>query len=245
MKKNLLVMLLSLLIPFSAGIAEAAPAVGDIILSDGSVVGAQDLSAWEAERAPIAVVAAVDEGGSLLGLGVHRSEETLSWAPEGSTGHAVRFSGIESWLEDAEDALASQAAFSGVANGSGSWQAICLADAAGTQDAAKNYPAFHFVQTYADRFGLTGDAAGGWYLPSIAEVCTVYANREAVNASLRAIHALDPEAAMDGLGTNWYWSSSQSALRDDYAWFVHFFNGYASDCPKDFTNLHALAVKRF
>ena len=52
-------------------------------------------------------------------------------------------------------------------------------------------------------------------------------------------------ASMDGLGTNWYWASSQSANHDDYAWFVHYFNGYAADCPKDFDNLHVLAVHAF
>lgn len=29
---------------------------------------------------------------------------------------------------------------------------------------------------------------------------------------------------------------------DDYAWLVHYFNGYAGECPKNFTNVHALAV---
>ena len=32
---------------------------------------------------------------------------------------------------------------------------------------------------------------------------------------------------------------------DDYAWFVHYFNGYAGEYPKNFTNVHALAVRAF
>lgn len=166
------------------------------------------------------------------------------WAPEGSAGETTRFSALESWIEGAQEGWAGQAvAFSGLLNGSGSWQAVCAEDAQGMK--AADYPAFDFANTYATRFGLTGDAASGWYLPSIAEVCAIYQNREAINRSLAIIHSLDSTAAMDGLGTNWYWSSSQSKLRDDYAWFVHFFNGYVCDCPKSFTNLNALAVKRF
>ena len=58
-------------------------------------------------------------------------------------------------------------------------------------------------------------------------------------------YELDEEAAMNGLETNWYWSSSQAGAEDDYAWFVHYFNGYAGECPKNFTNVHALAVRVF
>ena len=85
----------------------------------------------------------------------------------------------------------------------------------------------------------------GWYMPSIAELCKIYQNREAVNNSLQHIYRLDEQAAMNGLETNWYWSASQAASSDDYAWFVHYFNGYAGECPKNFTNVHALAVRAF
>ena len=50
---------------------------------------------------------------------------------------------------------------------------------------------------------------------------------------------------MNGLTTNWYWSSSQADSADDYAWFVHFFNGYAGECPKNFTNVHVIAIRDF
>lgn len=244
MKKGFVLLLALLTCWLGSGCAEAQ--IGDILFSDGTMVAAQSLSLWEADRFPIAVVAAVYEDGAILGLGTQRSDAPLPWAPEGSAGEATRFSALESWIEGAEEGWAGQGvAFSGLLNGSGSWQAVCAQDEQGVKDAAREYPAFDFVNTYAARCGLTGDAASGWYLPSIAEVCAIYENREAINRSLGVIHSLDGEAAMDGLGTNWYWSSSQSNLRDDYAWFVHFFNGYVCDCPKSFTNLHVLAVKRF
>lgn len=113
------------------------------------------------------------------------------------------------------------------------------------EDGEKNYPAFDFADTYASTYDLNGDYTSGWYMPSIAELRSIYQNREAVNISLQKIYELDNNAAMDGLDTNWYWSSSQSDSEDDYAWFVHFFNGYAGECPKNFTNVHALAVRTF
>lgn len=246
MKRWLAFSLMSLLLAFrvGAGCAEAA-AVGDIVLSDGSIVCAQSLSAWDAERFPVAVIAAVYEDGSALGLGTHRSDGPLPWASEGSAGETTRFAALESWIEGAEEGRADLAGFEGLLDGSEGWQIICAEDEQGAMDAARYYPAFDFVSTYAQAHGLTGDAAVGWYLPSIAEVCAAYQNREIIDRSLHLIHSLDGAAAMDGLGTNWYWSSSQSGVRDGYAWFVHYFNGYVSDCPKSFDNLHVLAVKRY
>lgn len=116
------------------------------------------------------------------------------------------------------------------------------ADAA---DEAENYPAFHFVNTYAETYSLADAWASGWYMPDIEELRVIYENREAVNTSLQKIYKLDEYAAMDGLDTNWYWSSSQSESEDDYAWFVHFFNGYSGECPKNFTNVHVLVIREF
>lgn len=243
--KKCLAFLLALLLPnlwMESGCAESAVSVGDIVFSDGSVVSSKSLSAWDEACFPVAVVAAVYADGSILGVATHRSDEPLPWASEGGAGETTRFSALESWIDGAEEGQADQVDFEGLTDGSDSWPLLCAAD---EYAADVDYPAFAFAHAYAETYDLTGDMADGWYLPSIAEVCAIYANREAVNASLRLIHALDDAAAMDGLGTNWYWSSSQSSARDDYAWFVHYFNGYVSDCPKNFTNLHALAVKRF
>ncbi|MDO4283336.1 MAG: DUF1566 domain-containing protein [Clostridia bacterium] len=108
-----------------------------------------------------------------------------------------------------------------------------------------NSSVFDFVSTYAETYKLTGEYASNWYIPSIEEVNMIYENRETINTSLQKIYELDNSAAMNGLNTNWYWSSSESASKDDYAWFVHFVNGYAGECPKDFTNLHVIVVRTF
>lgn len=114
-------------------------------------------------------------------------------------------------------------------------------EAEGTPDS----PAFHFADTYAAVYGLTGEYSSGWHMPSIAELTLIYENSSTINASLQSIYKQNNLAAMNGLGTNWYWASTPSDTDDDYAWFIHFFNGYGDCCPKNFTNLHVLAVRGF
>lgn len=212
-------------------------AVGDIILADGSVATA-NLTAIDSGNLPIAVIAGFTDDGAAFGVGVHRSDNPLQWAPDGTAGYGAKFADIIC----AQDATAT---FSGDTNGSNNWDVILSDDVGGAADAAKNYPAFHFVNTYAQTYNLQGSYASGWYMPSIAELSCVYENREAVNTSLQKIYELNNSAAMNGLDTNWYWSSSQAEAEDNYAWFIHFFNGYAGECPKNFTNVHALAVRTF
>lgn len=110
-------------------------------------------------------------------------------------------------------------------------------------DGEERFPALEFVNAYAETYQLTGDYASNWCIPNIEELRIVYENRETINDSLETIHELDDQAAMNGLDTNWYWSSTQSDSEEDYAWFIHFFNGYAGECPKNFTNVHALAIR--
>lgn len=212
--------------------------VGDIILANGSAVRETDLTAITEGNLPIAVIAGFKEDGTAFGIGVHRSDTPLQWAADNSMGYATGFA----------DTMCTQnpdSNFSGDKDGSDNWDVICTQDSKDTADTATNYPAFHFVNTYAETYNLTGDLASGWYMPSIAELCDIYQNRVAVNASLQHIYSLDNHAAMNGLETNWYWSSSQAGSEDNYAWFVHYFNGYAGECPKNFTNVHALVVRAF
>lgn len=212
--------------------------IGDIILADGSMVKESDLTIVDSSNVPIAVIAGFKEDGTAFGVGVHRSDVPLQWASDNSAGYATNFT-------DTVCTQVSDFAFMGDTDGKDNWKAIYDQESEDTVDAEVNYPAFHFVNTYASKYGLSGKMASGWYMPSIAELYKIYQNRKAVNNSLQHIYRLDEQAAMNGLETNWYWSASQSVSSDDYAWFVHYFNGYAGECPKNFTNVHVLAVRAF
>lgn len=219
--------------------------LGDIILLDGSISCASDYSSIDNNNPPIAIVAAINNDGTVMGLGVHRSENSLQWAPEDTVGYTMDFTDITAVLDGEEESNADTAIFKGDTDGSDNFDVIKTEDESGAEDAYNYYPAFDFINTYADNYNLTGNYTSGWYMPSIDELCTVYKNRDIINISLQKIYELDNTAAMDGLGTNWYWSSSQSVFDDNYVWFVHYFNGYVSDCPKSLTNLHVLAVRKF
>lgn len=212
--------------------------IGDMVLADGSVIKGTDLTAVDSSNAPIAVIAGFKEDGTAFGVGVHRSDTPLQWAADDSAGYVTGFA--ENVCRQESDLI-----FSGDPDGSDNWAVICARDSEGAADAAANYPAFYFVNSYAETYHLTGDYASGWYMPSISELCRIYQNREAINKTLQHIYGLDDQAAMNGLEMNWYWSSSQAGAEDDHEWFVHYFNGYAGECPKNFTNVHALAVRAF
>lgn len=212
--------------------------VGNIVLADGSITKAESLTALDSGNAPVAVIAGFLDNGTAFGVGVHRSDQPLPWARDSTIGYATKFA-------DTVCTLNTDKTFSGDTDGSDNWNEMCAVDSDGITNAENNYPAFHFVNTYAETYGLTDIYASGWYLPSIAELSSVYENRDAINAALEKIYELDHSAAMNGLTTNWYWSSSQADSADDYAWFVHFFNGYAGECPKNFMNVHAIAIRYF
>lgn len=218
--------------------------IGDIVFADGTVGKEAELTAVDSRNLPVAVIAGFRADGTAWGVGVHRSGGPLPWAAAGTVGYGTRFSELVCTQNPVHQS-GSAASFSGDLDSSDNWSVICETDGQGTENAAENYPAYEFVNTYAERWGLTGACAFGWYMPGIQELCTLYQNREAVDASLQKICRLNPDGAMDGLGTNWYWSSSQADSADDYVWFVHYFNGYAGECPKDFTNLHVIAVHEF
>lgn len=170
--------------------------VGDILLADKTVVKAADFTAVDSANLPVAVIAGSRDDGTAFGVGVHRSDTPLQWAPAGTTGCTTPFT--EMMCTDSS---------TGDTDGSDNWDVICTHDAQGAGDAAENYPAFHFINTYALTYGLPESYTSGWYMPSIAELCTVYENRAVINTSLQKIHELDRSASMDGLGTNWYWAS--------------------------------------
>ncbi len=78
--------------------------------------------------------------------------------------------------------------YGGDIDGSDNWDCICAFDPVGTADAATNYPAFNYVNNYADIHGLTGDYATGWYMPSIAELCNIYKNKDIIDKVLDALN---------------------------------------------------------
>jgi len=199
---------------------------GKIILSNNTVVDKDGYMAIDPANPPVAVVCGTNAYGVAIGVALHRSH--LQWAKEGTTGYTTKFEGIVCTPSVSGSGAALTAAFTGDTDGSDNWDYICSVDPEGAANAAVNYPAFDWVLKYNTAYASKlGSARPAWYMPSIAEFCRVYKNREAVNASLSKINGLNSAYADASFGTGWYyWSSSQDSDRSNNAWLADFGSGY-------------------
>ena len=175
--------------------------VGDVLLNDGTTVryDADNLTFTDEQKSKaVGVLYYINEYGVPSGwLGIYNNSG--SWAKKDSTGYDTEFNDI---ICTPSTTTANAAKFTGDTDGSDNWAYICSIDPEGTADAAENYPAFNYVNNYASRFGLTGDYAAGWYMPSIAELCDISRSRGILNSVLEAIGG----TKLNGI---YYWSSSQ------------------------------------
>ena len=218
---------------------------GKIILSNNTVVDKDGYMAIDPANPPVAVVCGTNAYGVAIGVALHRSH--LQWAKDKTTGYNTKFEGIICTPSIAyQTRAAASATFTGDKNGSDNWDYICSIDPEGTADAATNYPAFAWVQnyntTYSDKLG---SARPAWYMPSIAELCEVYKNKDAVNASLLKIKGLDGTYADSNLGTGYFWSSSQHSDYTYYAWLAEFGSGYLSSYYFKNSNYNVCCIAGF
>jgi len=208
---------------------------GDFILKDGTTLaGSTELTA---EQKPNVVAVAFDINGVFLGLGLKQSSSfDLLWAPSGTTGYNTYFTEIRASPNKTGSGAASTATITGDTDGSDNWDYVKSIDPEGAADATTKYPAFNYAATYGTTAGLEGDLATGWYMPSIAELCELYKNKDVLNASLE-------KAGGTQFRDYWYWSSSQSSYVY-YAWKLDFSNGYLGDYPK-YSNNYVCCVRAF
>lgn len=161
-------------------------AVGDFVYSDGSA-DSKDATLDATKKA--AAVAVIFDATSKKGVGL-KEKKNPTWAPESTTGETTKFSTDEN-------------------DGSGNWAVIQAADPSGAANAAANYPAFNFCNTYG--VAVAG-VSSGWYLPAIAELSALSSAYSTVNASIEKIGENGDDVAK--LGSSWYWSSSQMTAGD-------------------------------
>ena len=206
---------------------DTAYAVGKIVLADKTVVD-KDSYAMDTNNPPVGIICAINSYGVPRMIALHTGSSLL-WAKSGSTGYNTKFEGIICTPSNWGSGAAETATFEGDIDGSDNWEYIKQQDPAGAADAATNYPAFHWVNTYNTTYAAKlGSARPSWYMPNLAELCEVYKNKDKINASLKTIHDASGGSAYadESLGTNSYWSSSQSSHLYNVAWFVYFGDGF-------------------
>ena len=210
--------------------------VGKIVLADKSLVEKDSYTSIDTSNPPVGVICGLTYGVPKM-IALHSSDSGLSWAKRYSTGYNTKFEGIICTPSKTGSGAALSATFTGDTDGSDNWAYIKSKDAEGTADAvvAENYPAFNWVSQYNTKYAdKLNNKKFDWYMPSIAELCGVYKNRTAIDASLSKIHGLANGSgyADEKLVNRWYWSSSQ--ISDNYvAWLVDFSDGDVGDHIKD------------
>ena len=181
--------------------------VGDVILRDGSRVSAASLAdGINSDNPPVAVVAYFVDGGYVA---VGMPSEELAWTASDNADATKKFTAVASNKIPTDDGYD----FTGVVDGSTSWQKLCDCDATGIEDVALHYPAFFYAKNYASENRISGD----WYVPSIAELYEVYVNHDCINSSLKAIGQTEL--------TKMYWSSSLYETKQhetNSAWYLNF-----------------------
>ena len=201
--------------------------VGKIVLADKTVVDKDSYTGIDSSNPPVAIICGTNGYGAAVGIALHTSGNDLVWAKDGSTGYKTMFEGIICEPSTTGSGAAQTATFTGDTDGSDNWEYIKSIDPAGAADAATNYPAFNWVNTYNETYKTKlNNKTFAWYMPSLAELCEVYKNITAINASLAKISSLNSSYADASLGTLWYWSSSQYSGSNYGAWNVYFSDGY-------------------
>ena len=224
--------------------------VGDIILTDGTKVSVNNVATYtiDENNKPIGVVAMIYDyygvpAPKVIGL---QGAANIMLA-DNITGYNTKFTNIvcipsQTGYDYSDAALT--ATFTGDTDGSDNWEEICAVDPEGTKDAATNYPAFNFANTYGTTAGLTGGYENGWYVPSIAELCEVYKNKDVIQTSLTKASGF---TFVTNVSTCWYWSSSLPNGWNANAYMVFFYGGYivygSSSSDNFLFVLHALTAE--
>ena len=168
------------------------------------------------------IVRAKSEYKPALGVGIHHNRTGLAWCTNDANAYNVKITDLQS--DNCKD-------------GSDGWEKLKAAcDDAGKGNDETLYPAWNFCNTYAATYGLTGDLADGWYLPTVAELETIDSKRSKINESLKT-------AGGNQFEKSYYWSCCQS-FSDKYAYELYFGNGSTGDNNK-YNDNYVCSVRAF
>ena len=204
----------------NSGVDYSKCAVGDFVLKDGTILSKDETP--ESGTVAAVIVRAAADGKPALGVGIVRTK--LAWCTESAIGYNTNITALQGDKT------------SNYIDGSDGWEKLKAAcsDAASNPE---NYPAWNYSLTYAKNNGLTGDLAEGWYLPTGAELYTIYQNKDVVDASLS-------KADGSQFGTGCYWSCCQSSSNDNNAYKLNFNNGNTNNNNKN-NNNYVCSVRAF
>ena len=151
--------------PIGGGATEVTYKVGDIVLSDKSVVARNSYKKLDEGNPPVGVVCCAGKAPKMIAL---HTVGYLLWAKNGTAGKTTKFEDIICTPSEEGAGAAEIATFEGDTDGSNNWDYIKSKDAEGTADSAlvaTNYPAFNWVNTYNTTFKtVLGGKTFAWYI---------------------------------------------------------------------------------
>ena len=188
---------------------------GDFVLKDGTMLP-KDITLTDTQKSNVAavIVRAATNDKPALGVGIVHNRSGLAWCTESATGYSTNITALQG--DKTSDYM----------DGSDGWEKLkkTCSDA---ESNPENYPAWNYSLTYAKTNSLEGDLATGWYLPTVAELYTIYQNKTVVDASLS-------KAGGSQFGTSYYWSCCQYPSFDDNAWVLKIYDGDGNCSSKDY-----------
>ena len=198
-------------------------AVGDFVLKDGTILSKDETP--ESGTVAAVIVRAAADGEPALGVGIVHNRSGLAWCTTSAAGYNTNITALQG--DKTSDYM----------DGRDGWDKLKAAcsDAASNPE---NYPAWNYCRNYGANTGLEGDLATGWYLPTVAELYTIYQNITAVNESLS-------KAGGSTFVTSFYWSCCQGPSYNSYARVLYFYNGSMYDDVKDTNYYYVCSVRAF
>ena len=197
-------------------------AVGDFILKDGTILSKDETP--ESGTVAAVIVRAATNDKPALGVGIVHNK--MAWCKSSTWGYGTAITALQGDTTK------------GYMDGSDGWEILKKA-CSDAESNPENYPAWNYSLTYAKNNGLTGDLATGWYLPTVAELYTIYQNKTAVDASLL-------KAGGSTFGTDdYYWSCCQNPSIGSYAWVLYFKYGEVDYFNKYLDKYSVCSVRAF
>ena len=197
--------------------------VGDFVLKDGTVLSKDKTP--ESDTVAAVIVRAAADGKPALGVGIVHNGSGLEWCTSSATGYNTNITALQGDKT------------TNYTDGSDGWEKLKAA-CSDAESNPKNYPAWNYSLTYAKNNGLKGDLATGWYLPTGAELSTIYQNKTAVDASLS-------KAGGSTFGTTWYWSCCQDPYTTKDAQELSFNDGHVGGIAKYIDKGSVCSVRAF
>ena len=205
----------------NSGVDYSKCVVGDFVLKDGTILSKDE--APESGTVAAVIVRAAADGKPALGVGIVHNK--MAWCTETAVGYNTNITALQG--DKTSDYM----------DGSNGWEILKEA-CSDAENNPGNYPAWNYSLTYAKTNGLTGDLATGWYLPTVAELYTIYQNKTVVDASLS-------KAGGSTFGTSWYWSCCQIPSSNGVARELNFDDGVMDGFTKYASDYYVCSVRAF